>query len=234
VSRRLPVVLLAAAAGLPLAGCETTQELSARRAAAAARAGAGPTDARQTIGAPTRGVRIGRPVLLRSGERSAVAVTVRNAGRRALRGLPVAVRVTDGTRTAYTNATPGIQDALLRVAALRPGERAVWVNDQLPAVPAGARVTAAAGRASPAVRSVPRLVVGDLRAGHDGADRVARGTVRNHGRVVQPDLSVFVVAERRGRIVAARSFVAYLVGDPSGARLRATAPATRLQKRASR
>lgn len=239
-------LLAVVAAGAAVAGCETTQELSARRAREAPAVNA--STALVPLGRATAGVRVGRPVLLRGASSSAVAVEVRNAGRRTLHDVPIGVRVLDGTRSAYTNRTAGLQRGLLRLPALHPGERVVWVNDQLPVLPKGATVKAAGGRATPiAASAVPRLRVGTVRVADDGGQSVARGRVVNPSATVQDDLTVFVVGRRRGRIVtagvariprlAARGtspFTAFLVGDARGATLRAAAPATTTKERASR
>ena len=68
------------------------------------------------------------------------------------------------------------------------------------------------------------------------------GTVRNRSTVTQQDLVVYAVARRGGKIVAAGRavlpevaagasvpFQAFLVGEPSGARLEASAPPTTLR-----
>ena len=67
----------------------------------------------------------------------------------------------------------------------------------------------------------------------------AEGSVLNHSSVAQAELVVNAVARRSGRIVAAGSailaslpaggsaaFQAFLIGDPKGALLTVTAPAT--------
>lgn len=236
----------AVAVAVALAGCQTTQELSAQRAREAPAVDT--STALEPLGRATPGVRVGRPVLLRGPSTSAVAVEVLNTGRRTLRDVPIGVRVLDGSRSAYTNRTAGLQRALLRLPVLRAGERVVWINDQLPVVPATARVEAAGGRARTiAASALPRLRVGTVRAGDDGGQTVARGRVVNPTATVQDDLTVFVVGRRRGRIVAAGTariprlsargtspFTAFLVGDARGATLRAAAPATTPKERASR
>ncbi|EHN12073.1 hypothetical protein PAI11_10350 [Patulibacter medicamentivorans] len=235
---------VAGAAALALGGCTTTQELSAQRAKELSDIGS-QHEPLVRIGRATPGVRLGRPTLLRGSEGAAVAIEVRNEGDHALIDLPIGVRVRRGKASLYTNRTAGLDRELLRVVALRPGERLAWVNDQLPADAGRGRVTANPGRARtvPAAR-IPRLRVSGLHPGREDGRVTASGRVRNDGRVGQANLVVFVTAERGGRVVAAgaaeierlapgasESFVAFLVGDATGAQLRAAAPPTVLAKK---
>ncbi|WP_320673095.1 hypothetical protein [Patulibacter defluvii] len=237
-------VAFAGAAALALAGCTTTQELSAQRAKELGAVGS-QHEPLVRLGRATPGVRLGRPTLLGGADGAAVAIEVRNVGERALVDLPIGVRVRRGATSLYTNRTAGLDRELLRVTALRPGERLTWVNDQLPADAARGRAVANPGRARtvPAAR-IPRLRVSGLHGGREDGRATAAGRVRNDGSVTQANLVVFVTAERGGRTVAAgaaeierlapgasESFVAFLVGDARGARLRAAAPPTVLRKK---
>jgi hypothetical protein len=80
-----------------------------------------------------------------------------------------------------------------------------------------------------------------VHASEEGSTTGAAGTVRNDSSVTQQNLVVYVLARRGGQIVAAGRavlpevgagaalpFQAFLQGDPSGARLEASAPATTL------
>jgi hypothetical protein len=223
-------------AGLALAGCETTQDVSARIGERLAREQQASTGLERQGRAP-RGVRAGRPTLLPSGDASAIVVEVVNRSPRAWRDLPVAVRVRGGG-VDYTNRTVGLETAQLRIPTLEPGARLWWVNDHLPAIRGRARtVRAAVGRGRPIAGAVPRVRVTGLRAGREDGRPVVRGVVRNLGRRVVRDLTVFTVALRDGRPVAAgtakvlelppgarRDVTTFVVGDPTRGRLVAAAP----------
>jgi hypothetical protein len=240
---RAGAALLLGVALLPLTGCETTQDLSARIGKQLQDQPVAGTELVR-IGRATPGVRLGRPLLLRSKDGAAVVVEVRNGGSRGLTGLPIGVRVSDGGESIYSNRIAGLDRELLRFAFLRPGERAYWVNDHLPVLKSSARVKANPGSARRvAAGRAPRITVGGLRLGSDGGQQTVEGQIRNGGSIVQRELVVFVVAERGGRPVAAgtakvaalkargrTSFVAFLIGDAHGARLRAVAPPTALEK----
>ena len=118
-----------------------------------------------------------------------------------------------------------------------------WVNNQVTAVGKAAsldvRVGAAKGRAP---GSVPRIAVSGLAPGSDSDGAFAKAVVRNASRVAQRQLTVYCVARRGGRIVAAGSagttalpaggrapVTIFFIGDPAGATLEAVAPATVLR-----
>ncbi len=237
-SRRRAVapLLPLALAGLALGGCETTQDVSARIGERLAREQQAATGLERQGRAP-RGVRAGRPTVLPSGDAAAVVVEVVNRSGRAWRDLPVAVRVR-GDGVDYTNRTVGLETAQLRIPSLAPGARLWWVNDHLPALRGRARtVRAAVGRGRPIGGALPRVRVSALRAGREDGRPVVRAVVRNLGRRVVRDLTVFTVALRDGRPVAAgtakvlelppgerRDVTTFVVGDPTRGRLVAAAP----------
>lgn len=101
-------------------------------------------------------------------------------------------------------------------------------------------VSARVGEARARARRVPALPVSGLHQIEDPANGVgASGTVTNDSAVAQRSLVVFVLASRGGTPVAAgravlpelaprssRGFTVFFIGDPGGAQLRASAPAT--------
>ncbi|MGX6447918.1 hypothetical protein ACVU7I_07615, partial [Patulibacter sp. S7RM1-6] len=119
--------------GLAAGGCSTTQDVSAARAAKAARAEA-PGAIR--VGRPDRGLRVRSHALLRGRDRSAVVVEIENRGPRTLRGVPVDVTTRAPGAKPLTNAMEGNDPLLFRVPELAPGARVAWVNADLPALPA--------------------------------------------------------------------------------------------------
>ncbi len=96
---------------------------------------------------------------------------------------------------------------------------------------------------SPAVGgAMPRLSVTGVHSFEDPSSGTGEeGTVVNHSRVSQQQLVVYAVARRAGRVVAAgravlpeakagqsTPFQVFFIGNPQGAKLEVSAPATTL------
>jgi hypothetical protein len=235
--RRAAAGVLALAA---LTGCESTQDKSARLERQAARAG-DPGKGLE-VRRRSREVRPVRTFTLQDANGTAVVIELRNRSDRALAGIPVAIDVRgDAGRSLYANDVPGLDPSLVRVPLLEPGERLLWVNDQVAASgrPTGVRARVGAG-ARPVAGDVPRIRLSGAELQPDPVSGVAAvGTVRNRSQVEQRRLVVFAVARRGGRVVAAgraivnrlragkaARFTAFFIGDPRGARLELAAPPT--------
>jgi hypothetical protein len=240
-ARRPAVVAAGLAVAVALAGCESTQDKSAaigRRAKQVTR------EKGLRIGARNTAVVVGRRVVVQDRNGVAAVVELRNTDARGQAGVPVALTVRDARgRSLYTNTAPGLAPALVSVPVLGRGQTVFWVNNQVTAAGRAAsldvRVGAAQGRA-PA--RVPRIAVTGLTPGSDSDGAFAKAVVRNASQVAQRQLTVYCVARRGGRIVAAGSaFVPalpaggrapvtiFFIGDPAGATLEAAAPATVLR-----
>ncbi|HEY2570113.1 MAG TPA: hypothetical protein VGI27_01505, partial [Solirubrobacteraceae bacterium] len=133
----------------------------------------------------------------------------------------------------------GLEAALTSLASLAAHGEATWIDDQVQASGIPTSVSATVGAAPSASGSAPRIEVQGVHASEEGGGTGATGTVRNRSGVAQQKLVVYALARRAGRIVAAGRavlpevgagallpFQAFLQGDPSGARLEASAPAT--------
>jgi len=232
-------------AALALSGCETTAEKSAKLEARAKREQAlRPTTTQRGLSIAHAGtkVKVVGAAVVHSSEGAAAVVTVRNVSAHALRSLPIAIAVKDaGGRTIFQNSSPGLEAALTHVSSLPAHGSLTWVDDQIPSSSgAPASVSATVGEAATANGSPPRIEVDGARPGEEASDETA-GTVRNRSSVTQQKLVVYVIARRAGKIVAAgravlpeaaagtsAPFHAFLVGNPAGARLEASAPATTL------
>jgi hypothetical protein len=230
--------------GLTLTGCETTAEKSARleHQAKLAAAHEHRTQRLNTFTGQSAYVRVLSATLLRGSEGAAAVVTLRNASSHALRGVPIAITVSDSAgRQLFQNSAAGTEAALVSVASIPARGELVWVDDQIPANGSPAAVSARVGEAPAAPgAAVPAMSVSGVRLIEDPANGVgAAGTVTNHSHDVQHALVVFIVAVRGGRpIAAARAvvpeltggaslpFQAFFVGDPHGGTLHASAPAS--------
>jgi hypothetical protein len=224
---------------LLLAGCETTQETSARLA----RQG---KHVFQEVGLKvTRAsgaVRVLDAAVVHDANGAAVVVTLRNRTARTIVGAPVGIVVKGKAgAAAFRNDAPGLEPALTHVASLAPHQRLDWVNDQVTAdAPTGVDAVVGAGRAG---GKLPVLKVGRPKLEIDPTNGpTAVGTVTDSSKIVQANLVVFCVARKAGKVVAAgRSLIprlqpgkpakyhVFFIGDPRGARLTVAAPPTVLQ-----
>jgi hypothetical protein len=232
---------LALAALAPvLAGCQTTAEKSAKLERAAR---LHPVAVAQglSIARTSSRVKVTGTSLLHSSEGAVAIVELRNVSDRPLRSVPLAITVSDAHgATVYQNNAPGLEAALASVPSLAAHATFTWVDDQLPASTAGARVTARVGEPPALPGTVPELRVSGVHLVEDPTNGIgAAGTVSNPSRLAQAKLVIFAIARRAGRIVAAGRavlpelaagsqlpFQVFFVGDPRGAQLEASAPAT--------
>lgn len=239
---RLLPLAAAAAACLAFAGCESTQDRSARLA----KQGDAPFKEKGLhVGRESRSVKPGATEVLKDANGTAVVVALRNDSKTSLAGVPVAIDVEDGHgKSVFKNDAAGIEPSLTSVAVLRPGERMDWVNDQI--APAGTpkkvkvRVGVEKGKA-PA--TLPKVTLSSPSLENDATSGVnAAGFVKNASKLEQRKLVIYAVARRGSRVVAAgRANVArlrpgkrvrfhvYFIGNPRGAKLTLAAPPTVLQ-----
>lgn len=232
-----PFVLLAGAA-LLLAACESTQDKSARLAEQAE----GLDEQRGlVIGKLSKVVKVGRRAVLNDENGTAVVVELRNTSRRTLARVPVAIDVRNGKRSVFKNDDPGLEPSLVGVPVLMPGQRFLWVHDQVLATGKGKSVKAKVGAGRGRVpRRVPEIGIAPPRLEVDPTSGVlAVGRLVNRSKVLQRDIVVHAVARRGGRIVAAgraaverlkpgarATYQVFFIGNPRGARITLAAPPT--------
>lgn len=229
---RLAPVLVALALAACCGGCESTQEESANleRAAKHERlALQGTSVSRQSPDVQVLAVEV-----VHGRRASAVVVHLRDTSSRPIVGAPIAIAARDAAgEVVYQNNAPGEDPSLTRVS-LQPGQDAIWIDDQVhseAAKSASAKVGAGRDQSGPA----PKLSVEGLRAGGEGSEASAEGSVKNLSGTTQLNLVVFVWTVRAGKTIAAGrallpevlagandSFQAFFVGDPNGARLHAS------------
>jgi hypothetical protein len=236
---RLAALVLVA---LALTACESNQERSAKLEKADKHRESEAVQRRElaqralTITRQSTRVKVVATAVVHSSEGAAAIVSLRNDSSASLREVPIRITVRDARgASVYTNATPGLSPTLLSVALLPAHAVVTWIDDQVQATGTPASVSAQVGEGIPATGAIPRLSV-------EGAHLVeaqAEGNVVNHSAVVQQELVVDALARRAGRIVAAgravlaqagagasTPFQIFFVGDPSGAQLEVSAPAT--------
>lgn len=230
----LPALALA----VGFTGCESTQEKSAkleRRAKHERLALQG-----VSVGKESADVRVLGAEVVRGGkEGGAVVVRLRDTSPKPIAGAPIAIVVRDARgRTIYQNNGPG-EDLSLTKVSLQPGVESFWIDDQIHSEAVPASASAKVGEGGRPSGTPPKLSVEGLHVSGEGGEAGAEGSVKNQSAKAQYNLVVFVLARKAGKIVAAGravlpevlpgasdSFQVYFVGDPSGARLEASAPPT--------
>jgi hypothetical protein len=239
VSRAAVLVMVA----LGLSACQTTQELSAARAKRAKKLVA---EKGLTIGAKNRDVAVGTTAVLQDRNGIAVVVELRNRGHVAQARLPVAIAVKDATgRALYRNNVAGLEDSLVSMPLLAKGQDAFWVDNQVTAAGRPATVEAQVGAAKgKAPARLPRLAVSGVHLQSDSDGVYAKGTLVNRSTIAQRRLTVFCVARQGHEVVAAcraiidqlppaggkpTRFSLFFIGNPKGAKLTFSAPATVLE-----
>jgi hypothetical protein len=209
-----------AAAGLVAlgaAGCETTQELSAKigrrlghQSAIAATTG---------LGTVNRDVRIDRKVLLTAGGQSAVALKLTNVTAQTQIAFPVLIDVLDANGSSvYRNDTKGIEASIQQLALLAPHASAWWVDNEILAsggVPK--TVTAALGASTArAPGAVPEITTQGVSASDSFPGPHVTVTVRNRSAFAQSQLPVYAVAlEGRALVGVGRGIVPSLAAGAS-------------------
>lgn len=228
------------AAGLLLAGCQSTQDLSAQRGREGERTLRAEKGVK--VGVRNTTVKVLGTEVVRDDTGTAVIVRVRNEGK-AQAGVPLALAVRGGgQKILYRNDAPGLEPALTQLTAVGAGREEVWVNNQIPSLAAtGAEAALGPAKATPS--TVTGMRVSKVRVGSDDLDgSFAKGFVRNPTKVVQPRLTIFCVARMGGKAVAAGRavierlppgkpvrFTLYFIGDPRGAKLDFSAPPTSIE-----
>jgi hypothetical protein len=236
---RLAALVLVA---LALTACESNQERSAKLEKADKHRESEAVQRRElaqralTITRQSTRVKVVATAVVHSSEGAAAIVSLRNDSSTSLREVPIRITVRNASGASiYTNATPGLSPTLLSVALLPAHAVVTWIDDQVQTTAAPASVSAKVGEGTPAGSTTPKLEV----VGAHLSEAQAEGNVVNHSAVVQRELVVDAVARRAGRIVAAgravlaqaaagtsTPFQIFFVGDPSGAQLEVSAPAT--------
>jgi hypothetical protein len=160
----------------------------------------------------------------------------------ALVWAPMSVDLLDASGKSIGNNTgTGTSPLLNHLPSIGPGETIVFVNDQLTATGkiADAKVVIG-GEPEPAPAGVPEIVIKGLAI--DASDPFGlafTGTLVNKGKIEQPSIVVSVVARKGDAIAAAgtsvvsrlkpgqsQPFSGYWIGNPKGAKLEASAPAS--------
>jgi hypothetical protein len=224
---------------LALAGCESTQDRSARLAKLAKHVD---VEHGITVARENPDVKVLRTAWVRDRYGVAAVVELRSKAKRAQANLPLAFTVKGpGGSKQYTNDLAGLSPTLTHVALLRPGEHVWWVNDQVSAAHPKTVVAKVGGEKGTVPKVVPKLVPTKLSLTGDSSGTYTRGMLRNESAIDQRQVMVYGVAQRHGRVVAAGRggierikphkqalFRVFWIGDPKGATVHLFAPPTTL------
>jgi hypothetical protein len=227
---------------MTLAACESTQQESAKIGREGDQLVAGQGSLK--LGAVNHGVRVSDVTLLSSAGRTAVAAKLTGTATRPQLDLPVLVQITGAHgKVSYSNETGGLEASLQRMALLRPGQGAWWVDDQVLTSQSatGVKLRVGTGSAPRAGSALPTLSTTTPHVAEQGGLSVVSANLVNHFVKAQGKVPVFAVAVRGGRVVAAGRavvsvlpghpgasvpFQIFLVGNPAGATIELTAVPT--------
>jgi hypothetical protein len=238
---RTIALALAVLAGVSLTACESSQDKARKLQEQAVANAPKPL----TIPHPYKGVTVLDTALLHDQYGDAIVVDVKNESSQTLVNVPILVDLRNQKgKSVYRNDAAGSATALNHIALLKPGETFSWVNDQLQPSqpPRSAKVTIGPPEGK-APAQLPELAVSPPKLGHDISGTKVSGSVTNKSQIDQTQLTLFAVARRGGRIVAAGrgaikklkvgakpgNYVIFFIGDPAGADISVEAPPVNLQ-----
>lgn len=245
--RRLAAVVALLAAGSGLAACASTQDKSRRLA----QANKGILQAKGlSLSGTNRDVKILATKVLQDKFGTAAVVELENTTARGMLDVPVAidVRGAKGTRSLFKNDSAGLDPALVSAPLLPAGRKVVWINNQVIASSRPGKVLVKVGKPkapAPGRAALPKIRLSKIRVRHDADGTFAFGIIENGSTILQRRLTIFCVARRRGKVVAAgravidklppgrpkkpTTFRVYFIGKPAGARLGFYAPPVQLK-----
>lgn len=234
-ARRMPVLFVVAASAAVLAGCETTQERSARITAEL-----GPVKKEKglVIDEESKDVEVLDTTLLTDPNGTAVVVEVKNTSDETLVDVPIGIDVLDAKgKSVYRNDLPGLEPALTSIPLLKAGETLDWVNNQVLPLGEPDDVKVEVGADAALLEGeIPDIEIGEPELKNDPVSGInATGAAINNTDEQHDRLVIFGVARSGGEIVAAgraaveklnperrRAYHVYFIGDPKGAELELT------------
>jgi hypothetical protein len=234
--------LVLLAAGALLSACASTQSKSAQLAREAKKV----VQAKGlTVTKENPNVKVISTAVIHDANGTAAVVELQNKTSKPLVALPLAIDVTDSAgKSLFKNNASGLAPSLVQAALIPPHGKLLWVDDQVQAASDPHAVKAKVGippKATPG--KPPEIVVG---APHFVTDEIsglgAEGRVTNRSKIDQRKLTIFAVARKGGRVVAAgrgqldrvkagkdATYRVFFIGNPKGAQLSVSAPPTTFQ-----
>ncbi|MCB0857886.1 MAG: hypothetical protein KDB57_07185 [Solirubrobacterales bacterium] len=232
-------VLLAGIA-LVVSGCESTQSKSAKLEAEGGKLA---KVEKIEIGASNKSIKVLDKYMFTDQYGTAIVLKVENESGQGQVDVPIVVNVKDAKgKSVYRNNIEGLEDGLLGIGLIGPGETGYWVNDQVLATgkPATFNYEIGAGEGKYPAK-VPEIVVTPPKLQNDTVSGLfVSGEVTNKSEIEQVDLLLTAVATKGGKVVAAgrgvipklktdgkaEPYRIYFIGDPTGAKIEVFAPPT--------
>jgi hypothetical protein len=213
--RRGAALAAAAMLLLSVAGCETTQQESAKIGRELGKQSA--ITGQTSLGRASGAVRVTRTVLLSAGGSTAVALELTNTSAQAQVAFPVLIDVANAAgKSVYRNDTEGIEASLQQLALLAPHASAWWVdNEVLASAPksVSAKIGASTQTAPPAL---PQIATSAVSASSSFPGPHVSATVTNRSKVAQSELAVYaVILNGATPVGAGRAVVAALAAGAS-------------------
>jgi hypothetical protein len=208
--RRGAAFAAAATLLLSVAGCETTQQQSAKIGRELGKQNA--ITGQTSLGSASRAVRVRSKVVISSGGSTAVALELTNTSAQTQVGFPILIDVADAAgKSVYENNTNGIESSLQELALLAPHATVWWVdNEVLATAPKTVSARVGASKAS-APASIPQITTSKASASASFPGRHVSATVTNRSKLAQSELAVYAVILMGGQAVGAgRSVIASL------------------------
>jgi hypothetical protein len=230
VIRAISIGVLLVASGL-FAGCETTQEKSAKLEVSGA--GLAQTDTVK-LTASNREIEVVDKTVLTDQYGTAVIVRLRNTGTQPQVDVPIQVDIKDPKgKSVFKNDTEGLEDGLLNIQVIEPGKETWWVHDQVFPMGKAAGFDVTIGKSEvPPPASIPKLTATKPEINEDPVSGIeVQGEITNESEVEQTDLLIYAVATKGGKVVAAgrglipklktgpkgEPYNIFFIGDPKGA-----------------
>ena len=244
MSKALAAALALLTTGGLVSACESTQDKSAKLAKEAKKV----VQAKGlTVTRENPDVKVLFTAVIHDANGTAAVVELRNKTNKPLVALPLAIDVTDsGGKSLFKNNASGLAPSLVQAALIPPRGKLLWVDDQVQVATDPHAVKAKVDIPPKAIAggdSPPEIVVGKPHFENDEVSGLAAaGRVFNKSKVDQRKLTLFAVAEKGGKVVAAgrgeidrlnagksKPYKIFFIGNPKGAQLTVSAPPTTFQ-----
>lgn len=213
------------------AGCESTQEKSAKLESEGAQLA---KLEKVDIGATNRDIEVLDKFLLTDQYGSAIVLRLKNDSPQGQIDVPIGVDVRNAKgKSIYKNDLEGLEEGLQKLQIIEPNGETYWVNDQVLVTEKPKSVEVEVGRSD--VRwpsSIPEIEMTSPQLVVDPVDGIeVDGKVFNRSNIEQTDLLLYAVATKGNEVVAAgrglipklkvddkgEQYNIFFIGDPRGA-----------------
>lgn len=243
---RVAALTVAVLAPLALSACESTQDKAAKVQARGEQALAGRHGLKITRANPD--VRVLGKTILHDVNGTAVVVELENRGKRAEAQVPISIRLADADgRKVFANDAPGLEPALVSMPLIATRQDTFWVHNQITATKTPTRLAVVVGAVKPTPVPIkpPHITLSKIKLDRDNSGAFVTGVVHNRSSILQKRVTIFCVARKGRRVVAAGRavvdklppsptrkpirFSVYFIGNPAGATLDFTVPPVTLR-----